>query len=197
MHPCLWLGSHLRWLQIGLRPWLAKAAANLPQQRQQQHLQLWWHRLLQWQQQRGSSRCNSARAAVAGCTLTVGAAGRGLDGAGGVRRLCPCGSRYALAAWALPLWFNTQQSNSNAAAAAGGRIGSSGGSSSGSCGCIGCGGSSSRSVRGRGRWQHWQQWQQQHPQWQLQAAAAAAAAVGAAVALSVAAAAAEAGAAAP
>jgi hypothetical protein len=31
-------------------------------------------------------------------TLTVGAAGRGLVRAGGVLRLCPGGSRYALAA---------------------------------------------------------------------------------------------------
>jgi hypothetical protein len=38
-------------------------------------------------------------------TLTVRAAGRGLVGAGGVLGLCPCGSRYALAAWALPSRF--------------------------------------------------------------------------------------------
>jgi hypothetical protein len=44
----------------------------------------------------------SVRAAVAGCTLTVGAAGRGLVGAGGELRLCPCGLHYALAARALP-----------------------------------------------------------------------------------------------
>jgi hypothetical protein len=45
----------------------------------------------------------SVGAAVAGCTLRVGAAGRGLVGAGGVLRLCPCGLHYALAAQALPL----------------------------------------------------------------------------------------------
>ena len=34
---------------------------------------------------------------AAGCTLTVGAAGRGLVGAGGVLGLCPRGSGFALA----------------------------------------------------------------------------------------------------
>jgi hypothetical protein len=51
LHPC---GLHLRWLQIGLHPWLAEAAANLPQQWWQQHWQL-WHWLLQWRWQCGSS----------------------------------------------------------------------------------------------------------------------------------------------
>ncbi len=45
----------------------------------------------------------SVGAAAVGCILMVGAAKRSLVGAGGVLRLCPCGSRYALAAWALPL----------------------------------------------------------------------------------------------
>ncbi len=49
----VWVGSHLRWLQIGLRPWIAEAAANLPQQRRQQHWQL-RHRLLRWRWQCGS-----------------------------------------------------------------------------------------------------------------------------------------------
>jgi hypothetical protein len=44
----------------------------------------------------------SVGAAAAGCTLTVGAAGRGLVGAGGVLRLRPRGSHYALAARASP-----------------------------------------------------------------------------------------------
>ncbi len=71
-------------------------AANQLQQRQQQHWQL-WHQLLHGD--------GSVGAAAAGCTLTVGAAGRGLVGAGGVLRFCPRGLRYALAAWALPLWL--------------------------------------------------------------------------------------------
>jgi hypothetical protein len=62
----------------------------------------------------------SVGASAVGCTLTVGAARRCLVRAGGVLRLCPCGSCYALAAWASPsrLGFaHTQQSNSKAAAA--------------------------------------------------------------------------------
>ena len=39
---------------------------------------------------------------AARCTLMVGAAGRGLVGAGGVCGLCPRGSRYALTVWASP-----------------------------------------------------------------------------------------------
>jgi hypothetical protein len=44
----------------------------------------------------------SVGAAAAGCTLTVGAAGGGLVGAGGVLRLRPRSLHYALAARALP-----------------------------------------------------------------------------------------------
>ena len=44
-----------------------------------------------------------ASAAAAGCTLTVGTSGRGLVEAGGVLRLCPCGSHYVIVAWVLPL----------------------------------------------------------------------------------------------
>ncbi len=183
--------------RLGRCPWLTKVAANLPQQRWQQHLQPRCHRLLRWRGQHGSGCGGRVGVAVAGCTLTIRAAGRSLVGAGCVLRLCPSSLCYTLAAQASPLRLDKQQSNSNAVAAAGGRIGSSGGSSSGSCGCIGCGGSSSCSGRGRGRRQHWQKQRQQHPQRQRQAAAAAAAAVGAVVALSAAAAVAAAAAAAP
>ncbi len=89
----MWVGSHLRWLQIRLRPWLRK--------RQQI-----------CHSSGGSSigSCGigccggggSVGAAGAGCTLTVRAVECGLVGAGGVLRLCPCGSRYTLTAWALP-----------------------------------------------------------------------------------------------
>ncbi len=96
VRPCSWLGSYLRWLQIGLFLWLAKVAANLSQQRQQQHLQLQWHWLLRWWWQYGSGRGGSIRAAAASCTPTVGAAGCGLVGARGVLRLHPCSLCYAL-----------------------------------------------------------------------------------------------------
>ncbi len=40
-----------------------------------------------------------------GCTLTTRASGRSLAGVGDVLGLCPCGLRYTLVAWALPLQF--------------------------------------------------------------------------------------------
>ena len=49
----LWVGSHLRRLQIGLRSWIVEATANLPQHQKQQHWQL-RHWLLRWQWQCGS-----------------------------------------------------------------------------------------------------------------------------------------------
>ncbi len=137
-------GSHLRWLQIGLHPWLAELAANLPQQRQQQHWQM-RHWLLQWQWQcgRGSGGLHPN--------------GQGSRARPGWGRMCAqalplwlalhaCGSGYALAAWALPLrlgFAHTHQLNSKAVAAKAAlavlplisRSGAAGGSSSG----MGCG----------------------------------------------------------
>jgi hypothetical protein len=88
-------------------------------------------------------------AAAAGCTLTVGAAGRGLVAAGGVLRLrprslhyalmacttplrlglCPCGLRYALATWASPLrlTLRARGSGCDGGGSGGGGSGSDGG----------------------------------------------------------------------
>jgi hypothetical protein len=95
-HPC-GVGSHLRWLQIGLRPWLMEATANLPQQQRQQHWQL-WHWLLLWWWQCGSSS-SGLHPNGQGSRARPGRGRRCAQALPLWLALQACGSGFALAAW--------------------------------------------------------------------------------------------------
>jgi hypothetical protein len=96
----VWVGSHPRWLQIGLRPWITEAAANLQQQRRQQHWQL-RHWLMQWRWQCGSGS-GGLPPNGRGSRARPGR-GRRCDQASPSRlALCPRGSGFELAACATP-----------------------------------------------------------------------------------------------
>jgi hypothetical protein len=87
---------HLRWLRIGLRPWIAEAAANLPQQWRQQHWQL-RHRL----------QCGSSSGGLhpndRGSRAWRGRGRRCAQALPLRLALCPRGLGFALAACAMPL----------------------------------------------------------------------------------------------
>jgi hypothetical protein len=96
----MWVGLHLRWLQIGLHPWIMEAAANLPQQWRQQHWQL-RHWLLRWRWQCGSSS-GGLHPNRWGYRALPGPGRRCAQASPSWLALCPCSLRYALVACATP-----------------------------------------------------------------------------------------------